>query len=117
MVPNLFRVIQWFIVAGPAARFDHVAVCILEQGGIDAEEMFLVGRHLVIVSNGVDWTDRLTNTAFDTLRGVNVKHPFAFVDAIDRAGNRTRPIFHIYARAHDYEGHCHFPSQTGGRFS
>ena len=62
-------------------------------------------RGVVLVEDRLDRADRLAGTAVDALVGVDVEHPLALVDAVDRALVDAGPVLQVDARLGDDVGH------------
>jgi len=62
-------------------------------------------RNIVFVVDRLNGADRLTGAAVNALVGVDVEHPLAFVDAVDRALVDARTVLEIHARLGDDVGH------------
>src|SRR5215213_2167509 len=62
-------------------------------------------RGVVLVEDRLDGADRLAGAAVHALVGVDVEHPLAFVDAVDRALVDARPVLQVDARLGDDVGH------------
>src|SRR5690606_37293450 len=78
---------------------------LLEERGVVPQ----VGRPLlgqvVLVVDRLDRADRLAGAAVDALVRVDVQHPRALVDAVDRALLHAGPVQHVDARLGDHVGH------------
>src|SRR4051794_10534287 len=62
-------------------------------------------RGVVLVEDRLDRADRLARTAVDTLVGMDVEHPLALVDAVDRTLVDAGAVLEIDARLGDDVGH------------
>jgi hypothetical protein len=62
-------------------------------------------RNVIFVVNRFHWAHWFTGATVNTLIGVDVEHPIAFIDAIDRALINTGAVFDINTRQRDYV--CH----------
>src|SRR5262249_51447215 len=62
-------------------------------------------RHIVLVEDGLNRADRLAGAAVHALIRVDVEHPLALVDAVDRALLDAGLVEHIDARLRDDVGH------------
>src|SRR3954453_14309426 len=63
-------------------------------------------RGVVLVEDRLDRADRLARTAVDALVGVDVEHPGALVDAVDRALLDAGAVENIDTRLGDDVGHA-----------
>jgi hypothetical protein len=81
------------MLGGAAGRTDRV-----EELHVDVVELGLVGGDVVLVVDGLDRAHRLAGAAVDALVGVDVQHPVALVDAVDRTLLDAREILHVDAR-------------------
>src|SRR5699024_3410034 len=68
----------------------------------------LVGD-IVFVEDGLDRADGLTRTAVHALVGLDVEHPGALVDTVDRTFLHTGAVEHIHAWFSDHVRHCREP--------
>jgi len=92
---------------------NHANFC-CPTGRSDLFEKFNVSRvvigplfgNIIFVINCFNGTDRLTRATIDTLIGVNVEHPVAFIDAIHGAFVNTCSVFHIHTGKRNYVSHC-----------
>src|SRR5258708_2792828 len=75
-----------------------------ELGVLNGELRPLVG-HVVFVEDRLDRADRLAGAAVDALVGVDVEHPLAFVDAVDRAFLDAALVLDVDARLGDHIRH------------
>ena len=82
---------------------------VLEELVVRAGVVLPLLRHVVLVEDRLDRADRLTGTAVDALVGVDVEHPVALVDAVDRALLDACLVEHIHARLGDDVGHRSSP--------
>src|SRR4029077_5388121 len=64
----------------------------------------LVGQ-IVLVEDRLHWAHRLARATVDALVGMDIQHPAALVDAVDRAFLDASLIEHIDARLGDHVGH------------
>src|SRR5262245_27509843 len=64
----------------------------------------LLGR-VVLVEDRLDRADWLAGTTVDALVGVDVEHPLALVDAVDRTFVDAGPVLEVDARLGDDVGH------------
>src|SRR5690625_586476 len=58
---------------------------VVEELRVDGRVLLPLVRHVVLVENGLDRAHRLTGTTVNALVRVDVQHPLALVDAVDRA--------------------------------
>src|SRR5215217_404648 len=68
-----------------------------EELGVDRRELFPLGRHVVLVEDRGHGADRLARAAVDALVRLDVEHPAALVDAVDRALVHARAVLHVDA--------------------
>jgi len=61
--------------------------------------------NVVFVEDRLDGADRLAGTAVDAFVGVDVEHPLAFVDAVDRALPNAGLVLKVDARLGDHVRH------------
>src|SRR5699024_1365863 len=61
--------------------------------------------NIVLIVNRFDRAHRLTSATIDTFIGMDVKHPVALVDAIDRTLLHTGEVFQVDTRLRDDVGH------------
>ena len=71
----------------------------------------LVGQ-VVLVEDRLDRAHRLAGTAVDALVGVDVEHPAALVDAVDRTFLDAGLVQEVDARLGDHVGHCGPPGRV-----
>src|SRR5215472_8026192 len=64
---------------------------------------------VVFVEDRLDGADRLAGAAVDALVGVDVEHPLAFVDAVDRAFLDAALVLDVDARLGDHIRHWRLP--------
>ena len=64
---------------------------------------------VVLVEDRLDRADRLTGTAVDAFVGVDVQHPLALVDAVDRALLDAGLVLEVDTRLRDDVGHAVVP--------
>ena len=81
----------------------------LPRDEITLAEVLGVPFDLVVISNGIDRADSFTQTAFDALSGVDVKHPPTFIDAIDRADFGALTVLDVDTIAFDNQRHRIMP--------
>src|SRR5690606_16022124 len=60
---------------------------------------------VVLVEDRLDRADRLARTAVDALVGVDVQHPLALVDAVDRTFVDAGAVLDVHTRLGDHVGH------------
>ena len=68
-------------------------------------------RQVVLVEDRLDRAHRLAGAAVDALVGVDVEHPPALVDAVDRALLDAGLVEQIHTRLGNHVGHCAPPSR------
>src|SRR6266511_4956096 len=78
---------------------------VLEELVVGRGVVLPLGRYVVFVEDRLDGAYRLARPAVDALVGVEVEHPVAFVDAVDRALLDAGPVEHIDARLGDDVSH------------
>ena len=90
-----------------------------EKVGIDFSKSLRMGRQIILIPNGFDRADGHANRAIYALIRVDIKHPTAFINAIDRANIGADAVFDVDACLGDDVGHglAYLPFQTGLRFS
>src|SRR5206468_5426173 len=74
---------------------------VLEELVVRVRVVLPLLRHVVLVEDRLDGADRLAGTAVDALIRVDVKHPVALVDAVDRALLDACLVEHIDAGLSD----------------
>src|SRR5262245_47236916 len=89
---------------GAARRAERV-VALGEEGRVRLGERLPLGGDVVLVEDRLDGADRLAGATVDALVRVDVEHPFALVDAIDRAFLNARLVLHVDARLGDHVRH------------
>jgi len=70
-------------------------------------------RHVVLVEDRLDRADRLARPAIHALVRVDVEHPVAFVDAVDRTFVDARAVLEVHAGLSYHVGHGHSFMQRG----
>src|SRR5581483_11818655 len=78
---------------------------IFEELVVRAGEVLPLLRNVVLVEDRLDRTHRLTGTTVDALIGVDVEHPVALVDAVDRTLLDARLVEQVDTRFGDDVGH------------
>src|SRR5215207_4225414 len=78
---------------------------VVEELGVGLGVVLPLLGDVVLVEDRLDRADRLTGSAVDALVGVDVEHPLALVDAVDRTLLDTRQVLQIDAGLRD--GVCH----------
>jgi len=76
-----------------------------EKGGIHFCKLLHFGRNVVLIINRLNRTDWLAGTAIDTFVRLDIEHPSAFVDTVDRTLLDTRFVLDIDTRFGNYVGH------------
>src|SRR5206468_5649563 len=90
---------------------------LLEPGGVGGGELLPLRRHVVLVEDRLDRADRLAGAAVDALVRVDVEHPVALVDAVDRAFLDAGLVLDVDARLGDDVGHRVPPGAAVGATS
>jgi hypothetical protein len=87
-------------VHGPAGRAE-----LLKDLSVHYLEDLVVRCKVAVVSDRFDGAHRLTGTTINTFVRVDVKHPIALVNAIDRAIVDARLVLNIHAGWTDHIAH------------
>src|SRR6185437_14156120 len=77
----------------------------LKELDVDPVEALPLGRHVSLEGDRLDRADRLARAAVHALVRVDVEHPVALVDAVDRALLDARLVEQINAWLGDDVGH------------
>src|SRR3712207_295770 len=85
-----------------------------EELHVGVVEVLPLVRDVVLVVDGLHRADRLAGTAVDALVGVDVEHPVALVDAVDRTLVDARLVEDVDTSLGDDVGHGSPPGRAGG---
>src|SRR5574341_1288257 len=88
-----------------ACRRAERVVALGEEGRVRLGERLPLGGDVVLVEDRLDGADRLAGAAVDALVRVDVEHPLALVDAVDRAFLNARLVLHVDAWLGDHVRH------------
>src|SRR5215469_11509956 len=86
-----------------------------EEFGIDGGERRLVRWNRVILEDRLHRADGEAKAAIDAFIGLDVHHPPALIDAVDRTDIHAGAVLHVDTGRDDDVGHR--PVQRGSRFS
>ena len=78
---------------------------VFEELSVDIVVFRLVFRQIILVVDGLHGTDGLACPAVHAFLGVDVEHPIALINAIDRTLLDTSPVLHVDTRQGDDVGH------------
>ena len=90
---------------GRSARGAERLFALGEERGVGGGELLPLGRHVVVVEDGLHRADRLAGAAVHALVGVDVEHAVALVDAVDRAFLDAGIVLDVDAGLGDDVGH------------
>src|ERR1700733_579556 len=76
-----------------------------EEFGIDGREGALVCQQVLFGIDRIDRTDRQAQAAIDAFLRLDIHHPAALVDALDRADVLACAILHVDTGRSDHIGH------------
>src|SRR5512132_3842783 len=96
----------------PAGRAERL-VPFGEEGGVGGGEDLPLGRHVIVVEDGLHRTDRLAGAAVHALLGVDVEHAVALVDAVDRTLFDAGLVLDVDAGLGDDIGHLRVDPLVG----
>src|SRR5438876_16052 len=88
-------------LAGAARRAD-----LLEEVDVDLVVVLPLVRDVVLIEDRLDRAHRLARAAVDAFIRMDVEHPVALVDAVDRALLDTSLVEDVDARLGDHVSHC-----------
>src|SRR5205085_507172 len=93
---------------------------LMEEVGVDLDELHLVFWHVAVGKDGRDGTLRFAQTAINTLVGIDVEHIVRLcplMDAVNGTDRDARFIFHSDARFGNYISHWRISSKNLGRMT
>src|SRR6266542_78240 len=99
-------------LGGAAGRAERV-VALGEERRVGRGELLPLGRHVVLVEDRLDRADRLAGPAVHALVRLDVEHPVALVDAVDRALLDAGLVLDVYAGLADGVGHLRVDPLVG----
>src|SRR5271168_5254775 len=76
-----------------------------EEFGVGAFERALAFLQIIAGENRIDWTDGEAQAAVDALVGLDIHHPPALVDALDRTRLLAGAVFDVDAGRGDHISH------------
>src|SRR5437588_2666545 len=79
-----------------------------EELRVDRRELLPLARHVVLVEDRGHGAHGFARPAVDALVGLDVEHPSALVDAVDRALVDAGPVLHVDTGLADRVGHGGF---------
>src|SRR4051794_6264545 len=90
---------------GGTARRADPGHRVVEELGVHRGELFPLGGNVILVEDRGDRTGGLAGAAIDAFVGLDVEHPAALVDAVDRALVDAGAVLHVDAGLADRVGH------------